>query len=288
MKIGFLDMGSWFNKDNNFFVHALKHTFENVEVVDPRKAETLIFSVFGEENQKLRYKFKKKIFFSGEPWDTNQYKFDYSLTYEPSSEKNFHLPFWMSYIDWFNLNKNNDFDNWLVPESHLNTNNPFSLKLKDRFCSFVFSRKSNYRNNIIEVLQGIGKVDCYGNLWGETPNNKKLKNGQYYKIDTISEYKFNIAFENTIKNGYVTEKILQSRIAGCIPIYSGDDSVEKVFNKDGFLNVTGMTNDEIFEEVSSINLNNKRYKLMKNEEIFEKKPRIEDVFLTFNKLFSNL
>ena len=62
MKIGFLDMGSWFNKDNNF-LYALKHTFENVEVVDPRKAETLIFSVFGEENQKLRYKFKKKIFF---------------------------------------------------------------------------------------------------------------------------------------------------------------------------------------------------------------------------------
>ena len=285
MKIGFLDMGSWFNKDNNFFVHTLKQIFQNVEVVDPKKAETLIFSVFGQENKKLRYKFKKKIFFSGEPWDTSKYSFDNSLTYEPDNETNFQLPFWMFYIDWFNLNKNNDFDNWLIPESYLNVNNKFSLKSKNKFCSFVFSRMSNHRENILEILKRIDSVDSFGNLWGETPNNKKLKNGQYYKIDTISDYKFNIAFENTIKNGYVTEKLLQARIAGCIPIYSGDESVEKVFNKHGFLNVTGMTNDDIFDEVSSINSNIKRYKLMKNTEIFEKKPQIEDVYSIFNKLF---
>lgn len=285
MKIGFLDMGSWFNKDNNFFVHTLKQIFQNVEVIDPKKAEILIFSVFGQENKKLRYKFKKKIFFSGEPWDTSKYSFDNSLTYEPDSETNFQLPVWMFYIDWFNLNKNNDFDNWHIPESYLNVNNKFSQKSKNKFCSFVFSRISNHRENILEILKRIDNVDSYGNLWGETPNNKKLKNGQYYKIDTISDYKFNIAFENTIKNGYVTEKLLQARIAGCIPIYSGHESVEKVFNKHGFLNVTGMTNDDIFDEVSSINSNIKRYKLMKNTEIFEKKPQIEDVYSIFNKLF---
>ncbi len=285
MKIGFLDMGSWFNKDKNFFVHALRQNFQNVEVVEPIKAETLIFSVFGEENKKLRYKFKKKIFFSGEPWETSKYNFDYSLTYEPDSEKNFQLPVWMFYIDWFNLNKNNDFDNWHIPVGYLNTTNPFSLKPKNKFCSFVFSRKSNHRKNILEVLERIDDVDSYGNLWGETPNNKKLKNGQYHKINIISDYKFNIAFENTIKNGYVTEKLLQARTAGCIPIYSGDESVEKVFNKNGILNVTSMTNDEIFEEVSSINSNYKRYKFMKNVEIFEKNPQIDDVYSIFNKLF---
>ena len=46
MKIGFLDMGSWFNVKNNFFINALKHIFENVEVFEPKVSDTLIFSIF--------------------------------------------------------------------------------------------------------------------------------------------------------------------------------------------------------------------------------------------------
>jgi len=34
---------------------------------------------------------------------------------------------------WFHLNKNNDFDNWHIPESYLNVNNAFSLKSKKIF-----------------------------------------------------------------------------------------------------------------------------------------------------------
>ena len=93
MKIGFLDMGSWFNVKNNFFINALKHNFENVKVVQPKEADTLIFSVFGQENRKLRYKFKKRVFYSGEPWDTNKYNFDYSLKYEPKTRKTFNFLF---------------------------------------------------------------------------------------------------------------------------------------------------------------------------------------------------
>lgn len=77
MKIGFLDMWWGFDVKNNFFINTLKHNFENVEVVEPKEADTLIFSVTGQENKKLRYKFKKKVFYSGEPWDKNKYTFDY-------------------------------------------------------------------------------------------------------------------------------------------------------------------------------------------------------------------
>jgi alpha(1,3/1,4) fucosyltransferase len=286
MKIGFLDMGSWFNVKNNFFINALKHNFENVEVVEPKEADTLIFSVFGQENRKLRYKFKKRVFYSGEPWDTNKYNFDYSLTYEPKTEKNFQLPVWMFYIDWFNLNEPDNVNNWHIPQNYLNLANPFIKKPKIKFCSFVFSRISDQRKNIVDVLNNINKVDSYGNLWGETPKNKSLKNGQYYKIDTISDYKFNIAFENIVKKGYVTEKLLQARIAGCIPIYSGDKSVYEVFDPDGFLNVTGMPNEQIYDEVQNINNNNVIYKSMINQKIFINEPTMEDVYSSFYKIFS--
>ena len=286
MKIGFLDMGSWFNVKNNFFVNSLNQTFENIKFVEPNQADILIFSVFGKENKKFRYKFKKRVFYSGEPWDTEKYNFDYSLTYEPKSKKNFQLPVWMFYIDWFNLNQSDNVNNWHIPQNYLTSYNPFSEKQKTKFCSFVFSRTSEQRENIVNVLNKINKVDSYGNLWGETPKNKSLKNGQYYKIDTISDYKFNISFENLVKKGYITEKLLQARIAGCIPIYSGDDSVYEVFNKDGFLNVTGMANEQIYDEVQSINSNTKSYKHMKNQKIFINEPTMDSVYSSFYKIFS--
>ena len=42
------------------------------------------------------------------------------------------------------------------------------------------------------------------------------------KIDIMKLFKFNIAFENEISDGYVTEKILHSLYANTIPIYFGE------------------------------------------------------------------
>ena len=46
-----------------------------------------------------------------------------------------------------------------------------------------------------------------------------------------------MAYENTDKLGYVTEKILQAKTAGCIPIYWGHEYVLVDFNPDSFVYV---------------------------------------------------
>lgn len=66
------------------------------------------------------------------------------------------------------------------------------------------------------------QVDLYGHGWGiefpEIPRGKKM--------DVIRDYKFCFCIENLEMPGYVTEKIIEALVAGCIPIYKGDPEFE--------------------------------------------------------------
>ena len=47
-----------------------------------------------------------------------------------------------------------------------------------------------------------------------------------------SEYKFILAIENTIKDYYFTEKIINPILANSIPIYYGSETAFEIINKD--------------------------------------------------------
>lgn len=49
------------------------------------------------------------------------------------------------------------------------------------------------------------------------------------------DYKFALVMENTKTPGYITEKILNAFIGGCVPVYCGTEDVFKIFNKDAFI-----------------------------------------------------
>ena len=53
-----------------------------------------------------------------------------------------------------------------------------------------------------------------------------------------------IAFENEIGEGYVTEKILHPMSVNSIPIYWGSDLVNQDFNSESFINARNYENDE--------------------------------------------
>ena len=50
------------------------------------------------------------------------------------------------------------------------------------------------------------------------------------KIKFFSSYKFSIAMENSNGDGYISEKIVDSFLAGTIPIYYGDYMVDEYIN----------------------------------------------------------
>lgn len=54
-------------------------------------------------------------------------------------------------------------------------------------------------------------------------------------VELLRPYRFALVFENKLVPGYVTEKIVNAFLAGCIPIYWGSRSVLDIFNPDSFI-----------------------------------------------------
>jgi len=105
---------------------------------------------------------------------------------------------------------------------------------KNKFCDYIFLNK-NYRNGKkrYEFFQILNKLKNVNNF----KTKYRFEVGMYHKVVKDHEpYRFSIAFENDHADGWVTEKIFNSFLAGCIPIYDGTDDIYKYFNKDSFIN----------------------------------------------------
>jgi hypothetical protein len=66
-------------------------------------------------------------------------------------------------------------------------------------------------------------VHSYGRMIPNMPSRDDY--GHQFKLDTISRYKFTIAFENAIAADYVTEKFYDPLITGSVPVYLGAPNV---------------------------------------------------------------
>ena len=96
-----------------------------------------------------------------------------------------------------------------------------SLEPKAKFCAAFISSPYNQsrRLQILSRLMRYIRVDSYGKIF-QTHRLHDDK-GHKTKQDIITQYKFTIAFENSIGVDYVTEKFYQPLIAGSIPVYLG-------------------------------------------------------------------
>jgi hypothetical protein len=66
--------------------------------------------------------------------------------------------------------------------------------------------------------------------------NKKSKH------HTLHDYRFCVAYENSIEPDYTSEKIWDSFFAGCIPIYLGNTKIQEVVPKNTFIDKRDFTN----------------------------------------------
>jgi len=275
MKITFSDFWQHpkaFDPNNNFFIHIIRDLFDDVEIVYPEDADVMIFSVFGNEN--TRYKDCKKVFFTGENIRPNFRKCDYSFSFDfdDYDGRNFRLPLWYLYIDWFGV-KTYDNPEWLIPESYLYGENEFTNKEKNKFCSIVYGKNIENRDLTIKKLSSYKPVDVYGKVTGA----RYLPDGEKKKLDVISDYKFSLSYESSVHPGYFTEKLLHSKVAGNIPIYFGDDSFDKDFNKECCINANVMGYDELLQTVVDMDESDSKYRSMLNEPLFNNKVSIDFV-----------
>jgi len=101
------------------------------------------------------------------------------------------------------------------------------------------------RRKAIRYFSGRDGFHLYGGGWdklifgvsyGDYRAGLKCYQGKCQnKIDTLSDYRFSICYENAIFPGYITEKIFDCFYAGCIPVYLGAPDVQDYIPRECFI-----------------------------------------------------
>lgn len=88
----------------------------------------------------------------------------------------------------------------------------------------------------------------YGHGWPDI-----LKHGPCEdKIETLSQYKFSLVFENVTWPGYVTEKIMDCFLAGTVPIYMGAPDIDTFVPKNLFIDARNYSFRSLKEYLASM------------------------------------
>jgi len=139
--------------------------------------------------------------------------------------------------------------------------------VKSKGVSMVVSGKQAYEGHVLrhQLLRNAQGLDCFG--WGTS--NGYLDN----KIGALKEYMFHMVIENTRCPHYFTEKLIDSLVTGCVPVYWGAQNIERYFNVDGFVIFNSL------EELSGIKLSKALYE--------SKKQAVEENFHLAKKYLSS-
>ncbi len=237
----------------NILYFILKQRYKITLHQNPNKPSDLVFgNPLGSARKILSYQNTKRVFYTGENEAPNFNLFDYAIGFDELdfNDRYLRMPLYYDRLHHKAESVNDTTSPYKLqpdslyalkkPSHHFKENHPHlcavvnneSDPLKRGFASFVASNpNAPKRNAFYEALNSIEPVTGGGSV----RNTLGYKVGN--KSEFLSQYKFNLCFENSQGYGYVTEKILDAYFSHTIPIYWGSPSVAKDFNPKSFVNV---------------------------------------------------
>lgn len=94
------------------------------------------------------------------------------------------------------------------------------------------------RRKVIQLFGSIGELDLYGPGWDGTPGWTGKSISFEEKMEALGRYKFCFCYENMgNQRGYVSEKLIDCFVGGCVPIYLGATNVTDYVPSDTFIDV---------------------------------------------------
>ena len=246
------------SEQENFIVKLLRKRYQVIISNDP---EILIYSVWGEEHRQYQC---TKLFYTMEPFSPDFNECDYAVGFDPIQfgTRYMRLPLFAMEI------------NSSIQDRSRFADDDMSAR---KFCNFIYSNEfagsgAFVRKEFCKKLMVYKKVDCPGMVLHNMDSDEipSRWGADWYqgKINFLRNYKFTIAFENTLMDGYTTEKLIQPFWAGSIPIYYGNPRVTEEFNKDAFIDCNKFDNDfdSVIEEIKRIDRDPElaKYMVMQN------------------------
>lgn len=220
IKCWFVDFWDEFNLYDNVFIRALRKDY-NV-VLDGTNPDFLFCSVFYEKECKAIQYQCVRILYTGENLIPDFNVYDYAIGFD-------YIIYGDRYLRWPLYRFYPEFE--IIKEKHIKYD--MDAFMERSFCCRVVSNpNSGYREKIFEELNQRKYVASGGRCKNNLPDRVPVKD----KISFLAKYKFNLAIENSNTSGYVTEKIVQAWVAGCIPVYWGSaGTIQREFNKEAFV-----------------------------------------------------
>jgi hypothetical protein len=158
----------------------------------------------------------------------------------------------------------------LIPIKQLTQPRRLDIASKDKFCVLVANNPEGLRINLYNSLSKYKQVHGYGNMFGN-PLRKS-------KFAILPEYKFCLCPENSIYDGYVTEKLIDAYAGLTVPIYSGDVSVSDEFNYRAFLNYQEIKDMEyLVSKVAMLNTDDRHYQEIYEQPLLDHEPSLDGV-----------
>lgn len=182
-----------------------------------------IFSVFG-PGPAVKEENTLYIHFTGESYYYANPIYDlYLIPHKPNGQNVLALPL-AQFV--FGMNE--------IQLSYLKTSR--ALPAKTNFCLFVNRNGCcSIRNDFFFLLNNIKRVDAAGPLFNNMNGGFQAPPDFLEYKEFAKPYKFQLCFENSTVDYYLTEKIINAYFNDTIPIYWGCPQVKELLNEKAFL-----------------------------------------------------
>ncbi len=229
LTIGYINL--WASSRGYWFDRFFKRSFElynpsiTIEILngEPVECDILLSSLFGDVHRVKNVKARCKIFYTGENLDRFRRCPEYSELLEM-----FDIVLGFDYIDHPKYIR---FPIWLLSDPFMPTEESIldrmieerkrNMKVhKECLASFIARADENgMRRFMYDITSRIGEVRCPSTFMTNCPAiGDQLED----KMSFCSKTLINICPENSLRKGYVTEKIFDAFRSGCIPFYWGN------------------------------------------------------------------
>jgi hypothetical protein len=246
LKIYFADFWPGFNPHHNLLKDLLEQGLkEQVYVCQPSEAQQcqlLISSIFG--SCKKSFNHIPRVAYIGENIRPDYLDYDLSLSFDSAQYggRNLRLPLWLWSFDWFGTN----------PKAHsmkayehlLKGCKPHGFRSRAKRCVALIGNGTVDRIHDLRTVSQHLPVDGFGPFWG-----KPVSGGHHGKLKLLANYQFHFCRENSIYSGYVTEKIIDAKLAGTIPIYHSENNFNDEINMKSFLDLRRFSTESIQAEL---------------------------------------
>ncbi len=290
-----------FDPKNNLFTWALSHSFDlEFDPINP----DIVLTGDDLNPQLKQYINSKIIYYTGEPFLSWSGGIDRNIIDKALTFFNFDDPLFERVPLILHYNYEYYKNGYIEDYEYLLKKPRSNVVIPDKFCSFV-ARGNGYtscpRKYFFDKLSQYKFINSHGSYLNNSPqipmgNIQKFENS-LFKVKCISNYKFNLCFENSYgcvkspndetyvnDSGLLSEKIYEALLSNTIPIYWGNKDISNDINSNCFINYYDYSSfDSMIEKIIEIDNNNNLYLeyvnqdfvTTKNNSIFTKEYIIE-------------